>query len=398
MLGTQNDFNQPVQSISSHFNKMEEALDPSCQMEDISTEFGNTEHIAISKNKLKKLRREQQYEENRERRKTKRKEKLQEKKKQKRAARGISLKTDPGVSASINGQINDNDSPEGYRRRLCQSVQLPVTIIIDCGFDDLMLPQERTSLAAQLTRCYSDNSKAPFKTHLAISSFEGHLKDRFDNVLSGNHKNWKGVRVMSGDFFEASKQSQEWMKEHGGILGGALAPNPGADQALHTDKSGSGDIIYLTSDSPDTLTELRPYSTYIIGGLVDRNRHKGICYKRAIERGMRTAKLPIGEYMQMASRFVLATNHVSEIMVRWLELGDWGEAFERVIPKRKGGVLKSKLGDISGADDGTRPLGDSMDDDEVEGEANEDVEEGQNGGEEDGDMGREIQGVNEKEL
>ena len=102
-------------------------------------------------------------------------------------------------------------------------------------------------------------------------------------------------------------------------------------------------MVYLTSESPDTLTELKPYSTYIVGGLVDRNRHKGICYKRAMDRGLKTAKLPIGDYMQMASRFVLATNHVSEIMVRWLELGDWGEAFLRVVPKRKGGVLKSNV-------------------------------------------------------
>lgn len=374
---------------------MEEALDPSCEMEDISTEVGKREHIPISKNKLKKLQREQQYEENRERRKIKRKGKLQEKKQRKRAARGISLTTDFDISANINDQINDIAGPEGNRRRLRQSVQLPVTIIIDCGFDDLMLPQEQKSLAAQLTRCYSDNSKAPFKTHLAISSFGGRLKDRFDNVLSGNHQNWKGVRIMSEDFFEVAKQSQEWMKEDGATLEGALAPKPGPDQALHADESGSRDIIYLTSDSPDTLTELRPYSTYIIGGLVDRNRHKGICYKRAMERGMRTAKLPIGEYMQMASRFVLATNHVSEIMVRWLELGDWGEAFERVVPKRKGGVLKSKAGQTSGADGGIRASDDGIGDDEGEGEENEDVEEGQNGGV---DVAREMQGSDEKEV
>ena len=42
----------------------------------------------------------------------------------------------------------------------------------------------------------------------------------------------------------------------------------------------------------------------------------------------------------MTSRFVLATNHVAEIMLRWLELGDWGKAFLQVVPKRKGGVLK----------------------------------------------------------
>lgn len=364
---------------------MEEALDPSCEMEDESTKLGNTEHIPISKNKLKKLKREQQYEENRGRRKIKRKEKLQEKKLRKRATRDLSRPTGLEISANINGRMNDNDGPEGNRRRLRQSVQLPVTIIIDCSFDDLMLPQERTSLAAQLTRCYSDNSKAPFKTHLAISSFGGLLRDRFDNILSGNHKNWKDVRIMSEDFIEVAKQSQEWMKEDGGTIGGALTSESGAE-------SSTGDIIYLTSDSPDTLTELRPYSTYIIGGLVDRNRHKGICYKKAMERGMRTAKLPIGDYMQMASRFVLATNHVSEIMVRWLELGDWGEAFERVVPKRKGGVLKSKLGDISGTDGGIRALDDDIDN-EAEGEVNEDVEEGQNGGEEeDGDVGHKMQG------
>lgn len=74
---------------------------------------------------------------------------------------------------------------------------------------------------------------------------------------------------------------------------------------------------------------------------MDKNRHKGICYKSAVAKGIKTAKLPIGEYIQMAHRQVLATNHVVEIMIRWLELGDWGKAFIQVIPQRKGGKLKS---------------------------------------------------------
>ena len=77
-----------------------------------------------------------------------------------------------------------------------------------------------------------------------------------------------------------------------------------------------------------------------MGGIVDRNRYKGICYKRAAENGIKTAKLPIGDYMQMNSRFVLTTNQVCEIMLRWLELRDWSEAFMQVMPKRKGGMLK----------------------------------------------------------
>lgn len=90
------------------------------------------------------------------------------------------------------------------------------------------------------------------------------------------------------------------------------------------------------------MTELKPYSTYIIGGLVDKNRHKGICYKAAMEKGIKTAKLPIGEYIEMTSRSVLATNHVVEIMLRWLEVRDWGEAFMHVLPARKRGKLREK--------------------------------------------------------
>jgi tRNA (guanine9-N1)-methyltransferase len=105
-----------------------------------------------------------------------------------------------------------------------------------------------------------------------------------------------------------------------------------------------GEIVYLTSDSPHTLERLQPYSTYIVGGLVDKNRHKGICYKTACDRGIKTAKLPIGKFMEMQSRFVLATNHVVEIMLRWLECGDWGQSLVKVMPKRKGGVLKSASG------------------------------------------------------
>lgn len=99
-------------------------------------------------------------------------------------------------------------------------------------------------------------------------------------------------------------------------------------------------IVYLTADSPYTLERLEPNTCYVVGGIIDRNRHKGLCYKVAREKKVRTAKLPIGEYMILHDRHVLATNHVVEIMLRWLELGDWGAAFMKVIPSRKGGTLK----------------------------------------------------------
>ncbi|KAI4152442.1 MAG: hypothetical protein L6R39_001818 [Caloplaca ligustica] len=291
----------------------------------------------LSKNRLKKLRRDQAWEEGRERRKEIRKLKNKEKKLRKRAAAENNTpleKIQEKRKASDETESHMAKQPKHHR-----NIQLPVSFVIDCGFDDLMLDGERKSLASQVTRSYSDNHKAPLRSHLIISSFGGHLKERFDTVLFGHHNNWKGVRFVEGDFQEAAKEARELMKsDQGGKLAG---PFKGIDPAAQSENlGGSGEIVYLTSDSPDTLDELKPYSTYIIGGLVDKNRHKGICYKRAMDRGMKTAKLPIGDYMKMTSRFVLATNHVVEIMLRWLEVGDWAKAFLQVIPKRKGGVLK----------------------------------------------------------
>ena len=399
----------------------------------------------MSKSAWKKLQKKAEWEAGREFRKIKRKEKIQAKKARDRAAKA-------DVRAP---EIAANGTTSKAQR--IKHVKLPVTFLIDCGFDDLMMEKERISLGSQLTRSYSDNNRAPFQAHLVISSWGGQLKERFDTILAKHHENWKGVVFTDQNFVEAADMAKVVMKgEHGGEMAGVFAryrpieqpgissvedithsssaldgnePTSGPKSVLPTapdaslpgyagtsEKTGianpaefgrveqiepdgkqelearepdnepsrttdtqgirqqsintsssrngstpadgqhsvwhsssapsqtsgpqEGEIVYLTSDSPYKLDELKPYSTYIIGGLVDKNRHKGICYKIACEKGLKTAKLPIGEFMEMQSRFVLATNHVVEIMVRWLECGDWGKAFLDVIPKRKGGKLK----------------------------------------------------------
>ena len=300
------------------------------------------DNLPLSKNKLKKLKRDQDWEANRDKRKATRKEKQKEKKHKNRAAREDAALQSSAVTEDTQ-KANNNDECESRRHHRPQPVQLPITLVIDCGFDDLMVDAERRSLGAQITRCYSDNNHAPYKAHLVISSFGGDLKERFDNLLEGHHRSWKGVKFIEEDFVEAANQAGDRMRQpNNGRLAGALAPIA-YDEATPTasDHSETGEVVYLTSDSPNTLSSLSPYSTYIVGGIVDKNRHKGICYKKAMDRNVKTAKLPIGDYMQMSTRAVLATNHVVEIMLQWLECGDWGEAFLKVMPKRKGGVLKS---------------------------------------------------------
>lgn len=74
------------------------------------------------------------------------------------------------------------------------------------------------------------------------------------------------------------------------------------------------------------------------------NDIQNLCYNKAKDQGIRTAKLPIGEYIKMSSRFVLTTNQVVEIMLRYLECRDWKAAFMEVIPQRKQPKLKPKKG------------------------------------------------------
>ena len=327
-----------------------------------------TQHL--SKNKLKKLKRDQQWEENRVKRKAKRKEKVQEKKQRKRAAREEINPNLPAQPKAVTSTKEADFNGSSRKPRRPQYTRLPITIVLDCGFDDIMMDKERKSLGSQITRCYSDNHKAPYQAHLAISSFGGHLKERFDGLLAGNYHSWKNVRFLDNDFVEAITQANQWMRgDQGGKLDGMFAKKGNAPEEGAED----GEVVYLSSDSPNTLTELRPYSTYIIGGLVDRNRHKGICYKKAMDRGIKTAKLPIGDYMQMTSRFVLATNHVVEIMLRWLELGDWGKAFLQVVPKRKGGTLKNgvDVANSSEADQEADFEGDEKAEENVSEDANE---------------------------
>jgi tRNA (guanine9-N1)-methyltransferase len=295
----------------------------------------------MSRNGYKKLKRQREWDAGKAERRAKEKEKKKEQKAAKRA------------TAKEAGVLDEATPNQVLFQQRQASILVPVTIIIDCGFDELMVEAEVKSLGSQITRCYSDNAKAKYKVHLAVSSFNGRLRERFDTVLEKQHQKWRGVKFLEEGFANVAQQANEWMEDDGKkqiYSDSALAKRNASDEEEEPLKP-KGEVIYLSSESDNTIEKLEPYCTYIIGGLVDRNRHKGICYKTAMDAGVKTARLPIGEFLEMDSRKVLTTNHVNEIMLSWLELGDWGEAFMKVIPKRKGGALKSQVEEGDSAKD-----------------------------------------------
>ncbi len=76
------------------------------------------------------------------------------------------------------------------------------------------------------------------------------------------------------------------------------------------------ELVYLTADTETTLDSLSKKKAYIIGGLVDRNRHKQVCAGRAEKLEVATGKLPVKENIKLISSPVLTVNHVFEIIMR----------------------------------------------------------------------------------
>lgn len=220
-----------------------------------------------------------------------------EKKLQRRANRRAKIEEYKAKGEEIPAELlnNRNKKPENQTHN-------GGTIIMDCAFDDLMNEKEIISLSNQITRAYSSIKLAPVTSTLKITSFNKTLKERFDKVLiKSGYNNWKNIEFEEEEF---------------------EVDNPEK-------------FLYFTADSNEILKELDPSVTYIIGGIVDKNRHKNLCKEKAESLGIKTARLPITEFIKLSGRTVLTTGHVIEIMLKWYEFKDWKKAFEAVLPSRK---------------------------------------------------------------
>ncbi|KAI8992120.1 guanine-N1-methyltransferase [Mycotypha africana] len=174
--------------------------------------------------------------------------------------------------------------------------------VLDCSFSDYMNDKEVSSLRQQIIRTYSANVRAGKESlKLAITSFDDILKKHMDDKAPA-WQNWKNIKITSNTYLD------EFKKE---------------------------DLVYLTADSDNVIHDLEEGKTYIIGGIVDKNRYKNLCKDKADKEGITTGQLPIGDHLQMSTRKVLTVNQVFEIMVKWVEHRDWEKAFLEVIPGRK---------------------------------------------------------------
>lgn len=274
---------------------------------DDATKHDEIPKANMSKNRLKKLRKRERILEKKKERKLKEKAA----KKAKAEAAGRDLQAERKFLAER--------TAAGDRKRGLQSqwdteklpfAQKSFQLCLDCSFEDAMSEKEIASLASQIRYCYSYNKKSPNPCLWTATSLSGRtleLLEKETGYFEWIHRCYTDTSLSLEDYYK--------------------------------DKHN---VVYLTSDSDNTITELDNDKIYVIGGIVDRNRLKGVAKRRAEELGVATAKLPLAEHLErMPATRVLTCNHVFDILLKYRACGnDWGKALQQVLPSRKEAEFK----------------------------------------------------------
>lgn len=318
----------------------------------------------LSKNALKKKLKKEAWEASRPERQAQSRERRKRQRENQRAKKA-EQKADPSSHPG---------PPPRVKRRI-----FGADVVIDCAFDEGMTEREIISMCQQLSFCYASNKRSPapfrsliftgpsIKSGLQHEGEEGrkarepNASAKTDGYLDRLEKAQASGQTVP---FSSSRTGQQMDK-----TGDAhwrrwknveIVPEGGLESLWSNGRKSKADFIYLTADTEETIATLQEDKTYIIGGLVDRNRYKNVCLDRARELGLQVARLPIdpanltkktAEGKQLNSRKVLTVNQVVDILLGWTEQwreGDqenkqpsWEEALERGLPGRK---FESKAG------------------------------------------------------
>ncbi|KAI5171540.1 tRNA (guanine9-N1)-methyltransferase [Nematocida sp. LUAm3] len=200
----------------------------------------------------------------------------------------------------------ENKETKRSRRKAVPLDQLPPKhhIAIEVvGGKSLMTDKEMRSLAQQIRYSYAANRISKNPVNFLVGNFSL-IKEFFPD----EYVNWKNISFMDSS---------------------ACALNDGSIGAPIQNISS---VVVLSADAEETLETIDENTLYVIGGLVDRNRHKGYIEEMFKDK-FRTAKLPITK--TLSSSTVLSSLHVFSILLDYIETKNWEHAIEKHIPERK---------------------------------------------------------------
>jgi len=156
-----------------------------------------------------------------------------------------------------------------------------------------IVSQEVTSLCSQLAYTYSVNRRASYPFTLFYTSLNGRTFTRLEGMSDAGYKRWAntewwqegyerlwlGQRGATQDDRETGESKNQ--QESGNVDESKPEDEPKESQGIEIE-SGAGEtendiqknVVYLTADSEEELTELKEDEIYIIGGICDHNRYK----------------------------------------------------------------------------------------------------------------------------
>jgi len=235
------------------------------------------------------------------------------------------------------------------------------------GFEKSMTWKETNSLALQLRYAYAANRKSTMPVYVDVcgmakdSQTRGHLEKvegfphkwvgrafqcyegMLEEVYGNGQNDSAGTRAVDDD-----KKCEEMAKDQAAATSNNDDDSNNASrdkQPSHPTLPPDHQFVFLTGDSSNTLTRLDNNTTYIIGGIVDRNRLKRAAINRASSiagthpaLNIKTARLPLDEHVNFKSATrVLTCNHVFDILLKYREnkYRDWRGSIMAVLPFRK---------------------------------------------------------------
>lgn len=179
-------------------------------------------------------------------------------------------------------------------------------VVIDFSYGHLMTEREMRKACKQLTRCYSINRRAKNPMQFSVTNFTGKTKE--DMKRNTGYENWD-VNFHEEGYLDLFKKEE---------------------------------IVYLSSDSENVITELDDTKVYIIGGLVDHNSCKNVSLSKANLQGIQHMQLPLRKYVEMKSRTILTIDQVFNILLLVTEGMSWKDTFLKILPPRKHAQPKSE--------------------------------------------------------
>lgn len=121
---------------------------------------------------------------------------------------------------------------------------------------------------------------------MIFSSLDQRTRERLDSIGDASYRRWtksewwtEGFERLWADSPKVASSSDIGPDATPAGEGPAASPiaAKGANEDLPLFEEIRQKVVYLTADSDEELTELKPDEIYVIGGIVDHNRYKVGC-------------------------------------------------------------------------------------------------------------------------